>query len=187
MTGVSTSFFSLMERKGTPFYAAGNGTPKAGLIAKDDVVIIKVNGQWDERGGTNTDLVKSLIQAIVDHPDGFTGEIIVADNGQAQYGATGTGGNLNYTKNNAEDRSQSMTRVVGSFSGTHRVSTYLWDTITTKRVNEYAEGDMDDGYIVNETRNPRTRTYCLVSEIQDSVWDLCEFQKRYLEYRNTFI
>ena len=85
---------SLMERKGTPFFATGNGTDKAGLIAKNDVVIIKVNGQWNQRGGTNTDLVRSLIQAIVDHPDGFTGEIIIADNGQAQYGATQTGGNL---------------------------------------------------------------------------------------------
>jgi Domain of unknown function (DUF362) len=146
----------LMERKGTPFYAVGNGTGEEGLVAKDDVVIIKVNGQWNERGGTNTDLIKSLIQAIVDHPDGFTGEIIVADNGQAQYGATGAGGNLSYTKNNAENRSQSMTIVTGSFSGSHRVSTYLWDTITTNRVHEYAQGDMNDGYIVNETPNPRT-------------------------------
>jgi hypothetical protein len=63
---------------------------------------------------------------------------------------------MNFTKNNAEDRSQSMTRVVGSFSGTYRASTYLWDTITTNRVHEYAEGDMDDGYIVNETKNPQT-------------------------------
>jgi hypothetical protein len=153
--GVS-QLLDLMEREGTPFYADRNGTSKAGLIAKEDVVIIKVNAQWDERGGTNTDLVKSLIQAIVDHPDGFTGEIIIADNGQTQYGATGTGGNLNYTKNNAEDKSQSMTRVAGSFSKTHKVSTYLWDTITTQRVYEYAEGDMNDGYIVNETRNPKT-------------------------------
>jgi len=154
--GGVNQLLSLMEREGTPFYAAGNRTNKTGLIAKDDVVIIKVNGQWNERGGTNTDLVKSLIQAIVDHPDGFTGEIIIADNGQGQYGATGTGGNLNYTKNNAEDMSQSMVRVAGSFSGTHRVSTYLWDTISTQRVHEYIEGDMNDGYIVNETPHPRT-------------------------------
>jgi hypothetical protein len=147
---------NLMKREGTPFYAVGNGTSSKGLIAKDDVVIIKVNSQWPERGGTNSDLVKALIQAIVDHPDGFTGEIIVADNGQAQNGATGNGGNLSYTENNAEDKSQSMTRVVSSFSGTYHVSTYLWDTITTKQVNEYAKDDMDDGYIVSETRNPRT-------------------------------
>ena len=147
---------NLMEREGTPFYAVGNGTSSTGLIAKDDVVIIKVNCQWPERGGTNSDLVKALIQAIVDHPDGFTGEIIVADNGQAQNGATGNGGNLSYTENNAENKSQSMTSVVSSFSGTYHVSTYLWDTITTTQVNEYANGDMNDGYIVNETRNPRT-------------------------------
>jgi len=159
--GGVNQLLNLMERKGTPFYATRNGTDKTGLISKDDVVIIKVNGQWNERGGTNTDLVRSLIQAIVDHPDGFTGEIIVADNGQAQYGATGTGGNLNYTKNNAEDRSQSMNRVAGSFSGSNRVSTYLWDTITTKRVNEYAEDDMNEGYIINKT--PNTRTGILVS------------------------
>ena len=154
--GGVAQLLNLMERKGTPFYAIRNGTSKTGLIAKDDVVLIKVNSQWDERGGTNTDLVKALIQAIVDHPDGFTGEIIVADNGQAQNGPTKTGGNLSYIKNNAEDISQSMTKVVGSFSGTSNISTYLWDTITTKRVREYAEGDMDDGFIVNETRNPRT-------------------------------
>lgn len=153
--GVS-QLLDLMEREGSPFYAVRNGTSLKGLIAKDDVVIIKVNSQWPERGGTNTDLVKALIQAIVDHPDGFTGEIIVADNGQAQNGATGNGGNLSYTENNAEDKSQSMTRVVSSFSGTYHVSTYLWDTITTKQVHEYAEDDMDDGFIVNETRNPRT-------------------------------
>ena len=157
----------LMEHKGTPFYAVRNGTSATGLIAKDDVVIIKVNSQWDERGGTNTDLVRELIQAIVDHPDGFTGEIIVADNGQAQNGPTDTGGSMDYIKNNAEDRSQSMTRVVSSFSDTHRVSAYLWDTITTTRVKEYAEGDMDDGFIVNETKKPENGHHRLVSEIPD--------------------
>ncbi len=146
----------LMEREGTPFYARENSTPGNGIIARDDTVLIKVNAQWDERGGTNTDLVKALIQAIVDHPDGFTGEIIIADNGQAQNGPTNTGGSMSFTKNNAEDRSQSMSRVVESFSGIYRVSTYLWDTITTTRVHEYAEGDMADGFIVDETKNPRT-------------------------------
>ena len=175
--GVSR-LLNLMEREGTPFYAVRNGTPTTGFIAKDDVVIIKVNCQWDERGGTNTDLVKALIQAIADHPDGFTGEIIVADNGQAQNGPTGTGGSLNYTENNAEDRSQSMTRVVSSFSGTYHVSTYLWDTITTKQVHEYADGDMDDGFIVNATKNPGTGIACLVPEIQDAIWNLRETSKK---------
>jgi hypothetical protein len=63
---------------------------------------------------------------------------------------------MDYVKNNAMDTSQSMTRVVSSFSPHYRVSTCLWDTITTTQVNEYAEGDMNDGFILNATRNPTT-------------------------------
>jgi hypothetical protein len=100
-----------------------------------------VNSQWDERGGTNTDLVKALVQAIIDHPQGFAGEVVIADNGQAQYGSTGSGGSLNYARNNAKETSQSMQMVADSFSD-YKVSTYLWDTITTKRVNEYVDGDL---------------------------------------------
>ena len=136
---------------------AGKNSGPEGLIAKDDVIIIKVNSQWNERGGTNTDLLKTIVQAIVDHPDGFTGEIILADNGQAQYGsAQGGGGSLDYSENNAEDHSQSVQRVADFFAGSHKVSTYLWDTITTKNVTEYYTGDMEDGYVVNATVNPRT-------------------------------
>jgi len=62
--------------------ASGKNKGPSGLIARDDTVIIKVNSQWDERGGTNTDVVKALISAIVQHPDEFAGEIIVADNGR---------------------------------------------------------------------------------------------------------
>jgi len=134
----------------------GKNSGPNGLITRDDVVLIKVNSQWDERGGTNTDLLKALIDAIVNHPDGFVGEIVVADNGQAQFGSAGRGGSLNWTNNNAENRSQSVQRVVNMFSGSHKVSTYLWDTITENRVVEYSEGNMNDGYVVNETTNSVT-------------------------------
>ncbi len=174
----------LMERKGTPFYAVRNGTPGPGLIAPDDVVIIKINSQWDERGGTNTDLVRELIQAIVDHPDGFTGEIIVADNGQAQNGPAHTGGSMDYVKNNAGDTSQSMTRVVSSFPAHYRVSTYLWDTITTRRVNEYAEGDMDDGFILNATKNPTTGIIVSYPKFQTRYGTCVSFKKGIWDTRN---
>jgi len=141
-----------------------------------------VNGQWNERGGTNSDLVKALIQAILDHPDGFTGEIVVADNGQGQFGSSGNGGSLNWARNNAEDTSQSVQKVVDSFSDSHRVSTYLWDTITTKRVGEYSEGDNEDGYVVNATANPRTgimvsypkfkTRYGTYVSFKHGIWDL---------------
>lgn len=148
----------LMGSHGSLFYqsaTAGKNMGPAGLFARDDVVMIKVNSQWDERGGTNTDLLKSIIKALIDHPDGFNGEIVVADNGQAQYGSTGKGGNFNYSRNNAQDKSQSVQKVVDFFT-THKVSTFLWDNITTTRVKEYSESDDVDGYVVNTTLNPRT-------------------------------
>jgi len=150
---------NLMGKHGLCFYKSpetGKNKGLNGLIARDDVVLIKVNGQWDERGGTNTDLLKELIQAILDHPDGFIGEIIIADNGQAQYGSAGSGGSLSWSRSNAEDTSQSVQKVVDMFSESHKVSTYLWDTITTRQVKEYVEDDMEDGYVVNTTANPRT-------------------------------
>ena len=157
--GGVTELISLMGQHGLLFYQsevpAENKGP-TGLIAKDDVVIIKINCQWDKRGGTNTDLIRELIQAVVQHPDGFTGEIVVADNGQAQYGTSGRGGSFEYSQNNAEDISQSVQKVVDSFSGSYKVSTYLWDTITRKTVGEYSEGDLEDGYIVATSPNPRT-------------------------------
>jgi hypothetical protein len=142
----------LMRRHGLSFYANNNSS---GIIDKNDIVIIKVNSQWDERGGTNTDLVKSLVQAIVDHPQGFQGEVVIADNGQAQYGSTGSGGSLSYSQNNAENTSQSMQKIADSFSD-YKVSTYLWDTITNKRVYEYANGDFWDGYVVEVSPDSKT-------------------------------
>jgi len=139
-----TRLIALMQSHGLPFYAQNDSL---GIIGKNDVVIIKVNSQWDERGGTNSDLVKAIVQAILDHPQGFAGEVVIADNGQGQYGSTGRGGSLSYARNNAKDKAQSMQAVADSFPD-QKVSTYLWDTITNKKVGEYGEGDMADGYIV---------------------------------------
>ncbi|MBD3172536.1 DUF362 domain-containing protein [Candidatus Bathyarchaeota archaeon] len=127
-----------------------------GLIASDDTVIIKVNCQWDERGGTNTDLLKALIQSLLEHPDGFKGEIIVCDNGGGEdRGSQGLGGSFTYDNNNAVNTSQSIQDVVDSFIG-YNVSTYLWSSITNIRVDEYSEGDMSDGYVVEGEILPRT-------------------------------
>jgi hypothetical protein len=130
----------LMDSKGVEFYE---------LVPSDSVVIVKVNSQWNERGGTNTDLVKAIVKSIVTHSDGFTGEVVIADNGQAQYGSTRHGGSLDYERNNAEDRTQSNRIVAESFHG-HSVSTYLWDEITSNEVAEYSEGDDDDGYVIED-------------------------------------
>src|SRR5512137_1015338 len=74
--GVDT-LLDLMGQNGLKFYrtsipGSSNGTN--GLIAAGDVVLIKVNAQWKYRGCTNSDLVRGVIQRILDHPEGFSGE-----------------------------------------------------------------------------------------------------------------
>ena len=148
--GVTRLIRSMLSR-GLNFYQ----TPASpgGLIAPNAVIILKINAQWDERGGTNTDLIRAVIQAILDHPQGFTGEIIVADNGQAQFGsAPGGGGSLDWARNNAVDEAQSTLRVIRSFQLMgHRVTGVLWDNFTRSRVEEFRAGDMSDGFIVEDT------------------------------------
>ena len=157
--GALNRLLELMDTDGLKFYETkANGLLQGpgGLITADDVVIVKVNSQWDECGMTNTDLVKAIVSAVIAHPDGFRGEVIIADNGQGQYGSSGHGGSLDYEVNNAEDRGQSVQRVADSFSGLGKVSTYLWDTITEKGVGEYSEGDAEDGYVLAEMADPLT-------------------------------
>ena len=126
-----------------------------GLIASNDVVLLKINAQWDERGGTNTDLIRLVIQAVLDHPNGFNGEIIVADNGQAQFGPFGHGGSLNWVLNNAVDTTQSVMNVIRDFQGRgYRVTGVLWDEFTTVRVQEFSAGDMRNGFVVEDTVRP---------------------------------
>ncbi|MFW9854731.1 MAG: DUF362 domain-containing protein [Candidatus Thorarchaeota archaeon] len=143
---------NLMGSQGLVFYKSSETKENQGpdgLIASNDVVVLKINAQWPYRGGTNTDLLKEIIQAIIDHPDEFTGEIVVADNGQGR-------GNLDWTQNNAENRSQSAQDVVDLYSVTHRVSTYDWQAIRGHQVQEYSDGDTIDGYYLNETADAET-------------------------------
>ena len=78
---------NLMGNNGLKFYRSpdeSNESGPLGMIASNDVVLIKVNAQWKYRGCTNSDLIRGLIQRILDHPDGFTGEIVVFENGQGR-------------------------------------------------------------------------------------------------------
>jgi len=79
------SLLHLLSANGSKFYktgASGDLNGPNGLIAPDDVVILKVNAQWKCRGGTNTDMLRGLIQRILQHPDGFKGEVVIFENGQ---------------------------------------------------------------------------------------------------------
>jgi hypothetical protein len=142
----------LMGKNNLLFYQSdekGTNIGPEGLIASDDVVLIKFNCQWDQRGGSNTDLLKELIQTIIDHPNGFFGEIVVADNGQGR-------GSLDYEDNNAENTAQSVQDVVDMFTQTDAVSAYSWDTIRSNHVQEYSDSDNTDGYILYDFADPET-------------------------------
>jgi uncharacterized protein (DUF362 family) len=130
------------------FYKQGNNN---GLIGSEDVVLIKINSQWAERGGTNTDLLKSLIEYIVNHPGGFKGEVIIADNGQSMFGSQRSGGSLDWDNTNSRDKTQSAQDVADYFdSRGYRVSGVLWDRMTRNRVSEFDGGDNRDGFVVEE-------------------------------------
>ncbi len=70
------ALLGLMADRGLKFYRSreeGEHSGPEGLIPRDAVVVIKVNSQWDERGGTNTDLVESIIRAVTVQPDVYGG------------------------------------------------------------------------------------------------------------------
>ncbi|MFX0206329.1 MAG: DUF362 domain-containing protein, partial [Candidatus Hodarchaeota archaeon] len=144
-----SSLIELMEAQYLYFYK--NASQTTGLIGHNDIVLLKVNGQWPYNGGTNTDLVKSLIKAILGHPDGFTGEVVIADNGQGI-------GSMDFSQTNSFYHNQSNTDVADMFHP-HRVSTFLWDTIRSTTVDDFDEGDFTDGYVRNSTWNSETQIY----------------------------
>jgi hypothetical protein len=164
---------NLMGSHGLLFYESGtigaNQGPN-GLIARDDVVLIKINEEWPYRGGTNTDVLKELIQAIVDHPSGYVGEIVVADNGQWQ-------GSMNWPESNAEDITQSTQDVVDMFSPYYNISAYTWIPIRGTRVDEYSDGDTIDGYVLYDTADPETGIYVSYPKFRTQFGTYISFKK----------
>jgi len=79
------SLLSLLSDNGIELYRTNKSHPwgsPEGLIDPNDVVLIKVNAQWQCRGATNTDVLRGLIHRILEHPDGFSGEVVIFENGQ---------------------------------------------------------------------------------------------------------
>ena len=130
----------MMEEK--DIYLHQTAEHPSGIVGADNIVIIKGNFQWTSRNTTSTDRIKGLIWQILNHPDGFSGEIVVCDNVQE----IGTG--INQQDNNSEDTAQSIPDVVNTFYAKgypvcYLDWSYIWDTIAS----EYADGDYDDGYV----------------------------------------
>ncbi len=81
------AMLGLLSDGGVKFYRTSTGHPwggPQGILDPNDVVLIKVNCQWKCRGTTNTDVLQGLIHRILQHPDGFGGEVVIVENGQGQ-------------------------------------------------------------------------------------------------------
>jgi uncharacterized protein (DUF362 family) len=131
----------LLGSQGVKFYrhtATDTLSGPDGLIASSDVVLIKVNAQWKYRGATNSDVVRGVIQRILDHPAGFTGEVVIFENGQGR-------GSLNCNQSsgypdgtvqaNAENPAHSFTYLANTvFHSSGRVSAFLVDPIRSTPV-----------------------------------------------------
>ncbi len=50
------------------------------LVGPEDVVLIKPNVQWWNQGAPNLAAVKTLIDLIMKRPEGFSGEVVLAEN-----------------------------------------------------------------------------------------------------------
>ena len=148
----------LLAANGVNFYATDADHlwgGSEGLIASDDVVLIKVNCQWKCRGTTNTDVLRGLIHRILQHPDGFGGEVVIFENGQGRGGFDGlTQGGSVYDAwpaiangiyvNAEEEHLLTVDYLVHTVFKDDPVSCYLLDPI---RANFIAESDhLSDGY-----------------------------------------
>ena len=142
-----------------------------GIVHTNDVVVIKGNFQWTSRNTTSSDRIKGLIWQILNHPDGFSGEILVCDNTQD----IGTG--INDNDNNSEDPNQSIVDVVNTFHAKgHPVSCLDWKSFWSVVAQEYSSGDYSNGYVYDSStkisypkfRSPSGRSFI---SLRRGVWD----------------
>ena len=171
------SLLTLMGENGLKFYRSNmsrllSGPP--GLIASGDVVLVKVNAQWKYRGATNSDVVRGIIQRILDHPDGFTGEIVIIENGQGR-GSLKCDTSSSYDNAavhaNAVDERHSFVYLVDSLFKDRRVSAYLLDSIRAKFIGEADHGT--DGYrkFENVSYPCFTTANGRRVELKDGIWN----------------
>jgi hypothetical protein len=133
----------LMGDHDLKFYRSAQLTDSSGpsgMIEANDVVLIKVNAQWKYRGCTNSDLIRGLIQRILDHPDGFNGEVVVFENGQGRgsLGCDTTGGGYSDAgvHANANDEGHSFVYLVDTIFRDPRVSFFLLDPIRSTFIGD---------------------------------------------------
>ena len=150
------SLLHVMADNGLMFYRSSGGHAFAGpsgLIAPEDIVLLKVNAQWKYRGCTNSDLIRGLIQRILDHPDGFSGEVVIVENGQGR-GSLGCATTAAYGGDpgahaNANDESHHFLYLVNEVFNDRRVSATLLDPV--RHIFIDADDHDTDGFRIFES------------------------------------
>jgi hypothetical protein len=178
------SLLYLMADTGLKFYRSSTAHSLAGpsgLISPDDVVLVKVNAQWKYRGATNSDLIRGLIQRILDHPDGFSGEVVVFENGQGR-GSLNCDTRASYSgdtsvRSNANDESHSFLYLVNSIFNDPRVSAFLLDPIRDVFISS-------SDHATNGYRKYENVSYpCFTTaggrrvELRDGIWQAGSYRK----------
>lgn len=179
------ALLDLLAHNGLPLYqsrADGQWGGTDGLIHKDDVVLIKVNAQWKCRGATNTDVVRGLIHRILQHPDGFDGEVVIFENGQGQGGFDGDPRAWGRYEDhpevagvvvNSENQQLTVEKLVNSVFADAPVSSYLLDPIreTFIAANDHEQ----DGY--RKLVNQQVSYPCFTTvgghriELREGIWN----------------
>ncbi len=178
------SLLYLMSDAGLKFYrssAPHSLAGPSGLISADDVVLVKVNAQWKYRGATNSDLIRGLIQRILDHPDGFTGEVVIVENGQGRGSlscdtSSSYGGDTS-VRANANDERHSFLYLVNSIFKDPRVSAFLLDPIRDKFISS-------SDHVTNGYRSYENVSYpCFITaggrrvELREGIWQGGTYRK----------
>ena len=144
------ALMTLLHGQGLSLFRSASSAPlasPAGMIAADDVVLIKVNAQWKYRGCTNSDVIRGLIQKILEHPDGFSGEVVIVENGQGR-GSLNCDTSSSYGNNevhaNAVNETHSFFYLVDQVFADSRVSAFLFDPIRSSFIT--ADDHQTNGY-----------------------------------------
>jgi hypothetical protein len=179
------TLIDLYADNGQKFYKTDRWHPwggPSGIIDTNDIVLIKVNCQWKCRGTTNTDLIRGLIHRILKHPDGFSGEIVIFENGQGQGAFNGDPNawgsyapwpeiDNNIWINAEQENLLTIDYLVNTVFKAHPVSSYLLDPIRSTFIS--ASNHTTDGYrVIDEVSYP-----CFTSaggnriELREGIWN----------------
>jgi len=171
------ALLALMHDQGVSFFRSAAPAPLAGpegMIAADDVVLIKVNAQWKYRGCTNSDVIRGLVQKILEHPDGFSGEVVIVENGQGR-GSLRCDTSSSYGDSevhaNAVNDQHTFIYLAEKVFADPRVSTFLFDPIRSVFIGA-------DDHVTNGYRRFENVSYpCFTTaggrrvELREGVWN----------------